>query len=211
MRHTMTTRQHILDILSETGEATIEMIAEALKERSGKAVTSVTIRYHLNVLLDEGLVTEPRTVPRASRGRPQHVFAAAPVDKSRGNAAELLTHVLSALEHQSPEVAGSVIDQVITTMKGDAAISPSEPLAKRVSASAQFLNARGYKADFEQVEKGFILYTKHCPYHDIPQRTAAVCGLDMRLIEAVVGQPVQRLMRLADGDQSCAYFIEENC
>jgi predicted ArsR family transcriptional regulator len=209
----MNTRQHILDILSTHGEATIEQIGASLRQRSGRTVSSVTIRYHLNVLLEEGLVTEPRSVPRATRGRPQHVFAASPSEPREGNSAEVLSHIFAALR-QDPAMAASVLDRAAITM-GEAAAIPAElSLRERMYAASAFLNSRGYDASIEQVERGFILYTRHCPYHDLPERQSVMCGLDMRLIEIVLGQSVQRLMRLADGEDSCAYFvtnIEENC
>lgn len=207
----MNTRQHILDILNAQGEATIEQIADALYTRSGKSVSSVTIRYHLNVLLEEGLVTEPKTVPRASRGRPQHSFTAAPPQQSRGTTEEVLAHVLAALRSR-PSVADSVMERAAITMTEAALPPPGATLEDRMTAASAFLNARGYDATIEPVEQGYILYTRHCPYHDLPERQSELCVLDIRLIERVIGQPVQRLMRLADGDEACAYFaanIEE--
>lgn len=206
----MTTRQHILEILNEMGEATIENIADALHVRSGKSVSSVTIRYHLNVLLSDGKITEPRAIPRTSRGRPQHVFAAVrDIDADKGTVHEMLAYLLEALEHEKPEIAEPLLERMIKSIVSDAQITECVQLSERVVASAHFLNSRGYEANTERVEGGFILYTHRCPYHDIPQRTTSMCGLDMRLIEAVVGQPIQRLMRITDGDSSCAYFIEE--
>jgi predicted ArsR family transcriptional regulator len=208
----MTTRQQILEILDTKGHATIGQIAEALRQRSGKAVSSVTIRYHLNVLLSEGRIAEPRSVPRSSRGRPQHVFEAVDiVDQSRGNSAEILSSLLATLKTQ-PEVASVVIEQVareIAAGAGDPAGLPAESRLFRVTT---FLNARGYDASVEKVEGGVILYTRHCPYHDVPERQSLMCSLDMRIIEMAIGQPIQRLLRLADGDDTCAYFIniEEN-
>lgn len=209
----MTTRQQILEILDMSGHATIGQIAEALRLRSGKAVSSVTIRYHLNVLLAEGRVAEPRTIPKASRGRPQHVFEAVNiVEKSRGNSAEVLSHFLAALQRQ-PELSATVIEQVAQQMAASAGYPTGIALESRLTGVISFLNDRGYDASVEKVDGGFILYTRHCPYHDVPERQTLMCSLDMRVIEATVGQPIQRLLRLADGDDACAYFIsniEEN-
>jgi predicted ArsR family transcriptional regulator len=209
----MTTRQQILEILDVNGRLTIGQIAEALRQRAGKAVSSVTIRYHLNVLLAEGRVAEPQAVPRTSRGRPQHVFESVTIaDRSRGNSAEVLSYVLASLQNQ-PELATAVIEQVAQKMAcaaGD--LPPGVPAERRLAGVTEFLNTRGYDASVERVDGGFILYTRHCPYHDVPERQSLMCSLDMRVIEAVVGQPIQRLLRLADGDNACAYFIniEEN-
>jgi predicted ArsR family transcriptional regulator len=202
----MTTRQHILDILNSRGAATIEQIGNELRVRTGRAVSAVTIRYHLNVLLDSGLLTEPQSVPRASRGRPQHVFAAVQGSRDRGNTAEVLAHVLAALRTQ-PDVADMVLSRAASSMGESALLPTGASLDDRMAAAIEYLNSRGYEASAEAVDGGFILYTRNCPYHDVPDRQTILCGLDMRLIENVVGQPIQRLTRLADGDESCAYFI----
>lgn len=203
----MTTRQQILEILDVKGCSTIGQIADALRQRSGKAVSSVTIRYHLNVLLAEGRVAEPRSMPKASRGRPQHVFEAVDViDRSRGNSAEVLSHVLSTLQTQ-PEIANLVIEQVARKMAAAVGSQIGQAIEDRLPSVVKFLNERGYDASSEKVDGGFVLYTRHCPYHDVPERQSLMCSLDMRVIEAVVGQPVQRLLRLTDGDDACSYFI----
>src|SRR5690606_5750427 len=119
--------------------------------------------------------------------------------------------VLATLQTQ-PEVASAVIEQVAQNIAASAGSSSELSIASRLPDIVQFLNERGYDASTEAVEGGFVLYTRRCPYHDVPERDSLMCSLDMRVIETVVGQPVQRLLRLADGDDACAYFIniEEN-
>jgi predicted ArsR family transcriptional regulator len=209
----MTTRQQILEILDSEGCLTIGQISDALHKRSGRAVSSVTIRYHLNVLLTEGRVAEPRTVPKASRGRPQHVFEAVNIiEQDRGNTAEMLSYLLSTVQLH-PEFADHVIEQVAQKMADTAGLPSGLPLDKRLPEVVKFLNVRGYEASAEKVDCGYVLYTRHCPYEALSERQPAMCNLDMRIVETVVGQPIQRLLRLADGDEACAYFIniEENC
>lgn len=205
----MTTRKQILDILSTGGEATIDEIAASLRSRSGKSVSTVTIRYHLNVLLREGRVTEPRTVPRTTRGRPQHVFAVSRTDKGRGNSGELLSFLLVALAKEQRDDLQQLFQRVVEMMRSAANVSSTAPVHVRLAASAEFLNRRGYEATVEQVVGGHILNTRYCPYHDVIPRTDILCSLDMQIIEAIVAQPIQRLTRLADGDGVCSYFIEE--
>ena len=205
----MTMRKQIFDILSAGGEATIDEIAASLRSRSGKSVSSVTIRYHLNVLLREGHVTEPRTVPRKSRGRPQHVFAVSHSDRGRGNSGELLSFLLASLAKEPRDDVQRLFQRVIEMMQRAANVSSTSPVDVRLAASAEFLNGRGYEASVERVEGGHILYTRHCPYHDVAPRTDTLCSLDMQIIEAILAQPVRRLTQLADGDDVCSYFIEE--
>jgi predicted ArsR family transcriptional regulator len=68
------TRQHILEILKESGEATVDEIVTALSERIGD-ITAVTVRHHLEILRGDGLVSAPAVRRRTTPGRPQHVYS----------------------------------------------------------------------------------------------------------------------------------------
>lgn len=207
---TMATRKQILEILDANGHATISQIGDGLRLRTGKIVSSVTIRYHLKVLLAEGKISEPRSVPKSSRGRPQHVFESiCPIDKGRGNSAEVLSHFLIALQNR-PEVSAVLLEEISQTIAAHAVQCGDGTLGQRVTEVVSFLNERGYHASSEQVEGGFVLYTNTCPYHDVAERQSLMCNLDLRIVEAAIGQPIQRLLRLADGDNACAYFIANN-
>ncbi len=62
------TRQRILEILKERGQATIDELGDALD------LTPVTIRHHLDILRGEGLVEVPEVRRRTTPGRPQYVY-----------------------------------------------------------------------------------------------------------------------------------------
>ncbi|NTU63973.1 MAG: ArsR family transcriptional regulator, partial [Chloroflexi bacterium] len=60
------TRQRILEILKERGAATVEELGSDLD------LTPVTIRHHLDILRNEGLIQAPKVKRRDAPGRPQH-------------------------------------------------------------------------------------------------------------------------------------------
>src|SRR4051812_34486121 len=68
------TRQLILETLHERGEATVDEIVQAVRERINHDITAVTVRHHLDILRSEELVTAPRVRRRRTPGRPQHVY-----------------------------------------------------------------------------------------------------------------------------------------
>src|SRR5262245_8823592 len=68
------TRQRILEILRDKGEATVQELVDDLKDRIQHDITVVTIRHHLDVLRGEALVTPPTVRHRNGRGRPQYVY-----------------------------------------------------------------------------------------------------------------------------------------
>ncbi|RLC67959.1 MAG: ArsR family transcriptional regulator, partial [Chloroflexi bacterium] len=62
------TRERILNILKERGQATVDDLSQEL------GLTTVTVRHHLDILQEEGLVAPPVARSRQSPGRPQYVY-----------------------------------------------------------------------------------------------------------------------------------------
>src|SRR6266545_2789594 len=67
------TRRHILDILKQHGESTVDDIVAELQKRRGN-ITAVTVRHHLTRLQEEQLITTPQLRHRSAPGRPQHIY-----------------------------------------------------------------------------------------------------------------------------------------
>ncbi len=49
-------------------------------------------------------------------------------------------------------------------------LSLGESTWKRMDRVVRFLTGKGYNADCQQVEGGYLLRTHNCPYHDISPR-----------------------------------------
>lgn len=204
------TRQHILEILRERGEATVDDIVAQLQKRRGK-ITAVTIRHHLLRLQEENLITEPQLRHRSTPGRPQHVYALTeqahayfPNNYQR-LAAGLLDQIRANLPPQSVNV---ILEGVAQGMAKEAQI-PDLPLPQRVDLAVEYLNGRGYNAYWERVADGYVLHTNNCPYHEVAKSTSALCEMDMRLIASLMGIVPRRIGHVAEGDTTCAYLIPE--
>src|SRR4051812_20628375 len=123
------TRQYILDILREKGQATVDELVGDLQQRRGTAITAVTVRDHLNELLKEELITTTDLKHRDSPGRPQHVYVLteAAVEHFPNNYQPLVNHLL---EHLSNAFSGKEInvlfEDIADNMAANAAI-PSLP------------------------------------------------------------------------------------
>ena len=68
------TRQQILTILHEKREATVEQVVKSLRQMRGDRITAVTVRHHLNVLQEDGMVDVPQTRQQNNPGRPRHIY-----------------------------------------------------------------------------------------------------------------------------------------
>ncbi len=204
------TRQLILEILREQGQATVDDIVTALQKRRGK-ITAVTVRHHLNHLQKQDLITAPQLLHRSTPGRPQHVYAL--TDKAHehfpNNYKTLAETLLKQIQSQlPPEGVNVIMEGVADEMAGVVDVKDA-PLEDRLKAAVEYLNEHGYNATYKPCDEGFVLETYNCPYHELAQSTESLCSMDMRLISSIVGVVPRIITRVAQGDTSCQYLIPE--
>ncbi len=199
------TRKQILDVLSRLGVATVDQIVTEIQHNASREISAVTVRYHLGILQEEGSIGEPKHLERASRGRPQHVFSLTPQPNApQKNYADVLLKLFQA----DTSTNGRIMAEVGSQIAQEAPHFSHLPVAERFDAVVAFLNQRGYSASWEAAQRGFVLTTSQCPYHDIANQTEHLCTMDMSLIAGLVGAQPQRLTRIAGGDTACSYWFD---
>ena len=206
------TRQHILEILKERGQATVEEIVTALSDRIGD-ITAVTVRHHLEILRGDGLVAAPEVRRRTTPGRPQHVYAltARALDLFPNNYRNFADGLLLQLKHRLPSREVNVIlEGVADQMVAEAQITDA-PMPIRLNQVVEYLTAQGYSAYWEKGDQGYVLHTGNCPYHHLSSSHRELCDMDSRLITHLLGGIVPRqIAHMASGDENCAYLIPDN-
>lgn len=205
------TRQHILDILREQGEATVNELVTLLCERRNTQITAVTVRHHLGVLREEGLVEAPQMRHRDAPGRPRHVYSLTSQADALfpNNYQRLAAGLMQQIRQQLPDQQVNVIfEGLADAMAADACI-PGGPLAERLTAVVAYLNEQGYNAEYETTDGGYILRTCNCPYHHLARQEQSLCQMDMRLVASLLGVTPRMCSRVAEGDSACTYFIPE--
>jgi len=202
------TRRHILEILKEHKEATIDEIVTALSARIGK-ITAVTVRHHLEILRGDGLVAAPTVRRRSAPGRPQYVYALTEraADHFPNNYQGLASGLLQQIkDHLSPEQVAQILDGVAVEMI-DEAMVPDAPLEVRLDHVVAYLNNHGYTASWNRKSEGHILSVTNCPYEQVTCSNPELCKMDKRLIDGVLGVRTHRLSsKLEDGD-ACNYLV----
>jgi predicted ArsR family transcriptional regulator len=206
------TRRHILEILKEQKEATIDEIVAELSDRIGK-ITAVTVRHHLEILRGDGLVAAPTVRRRSAPGRPQYVYTlterAADMfpNNYQGLAAGLLDQLRASLPADKVEEILSGVAKEMT----NAAMVPDAPIEIRLDHAVAFLNNNGYTAAWSRGRDGHLLSVINCPYEQISCSNADVCKMDKKLIEGLVGVPAERVTwRWEDDGVGCSYFVENH-
>lgn len=203
------TRRHILEILKEHKEATIDEIVVALSSRIGK-ITAVTVRHHLEILRGDGLVAAPAVRRRSAPGRPQYVYALTEraADFFPNNYQGLATNLLEQMKVQLvPTQINEILEGIADTMAGNAMV-PDAPLEIRLDHTVSYLTSQGYTASWRLTERGHTLSISSCPYEQVTCSNPELCKMDEKLIRLLVGAEPQRLSWQYQKDDSCTYLIE---
>jgi predicted ArsR family transcriptional regulator len=201
------TRQRILEILKERGSATVEELGSELD------LTPVTIRHHLDILRGEELVQAPKVKRRAAPGRPQHIYALTEAadeyfPKNYAGFADLLLHEIRG--RVDARELDAILRGVAQRLAAQAPTPPpGESLLQRIDRIIRFLNSKGYNADWQPVNGGYLIRTHNCPYRDLSKDHVEPCVMDMALISQLLGQTPQRLDWMAGGNNACAYLVKD--
>lgn len=202
------TRQHILQILKERGHATVEELVEGLQARKGQ-ITAVTVRHHLGVLQEDGLISEPELRHRAGRGRPQYMYALTEKahEQFPNNYQRLVAAMLQQMRVQLPAPGINVILEGVADSMASNAYIPDAPMPEKLDAIVVYLNTLGYSASWGQETDGYVLHTRNCPYHTLSETGESLCEMDMRMIAGLLGTVPRRISRVSEGDATCSYRV----
>jgi predicted ArsR family transcriptional regulator len=184
----------------------VEELSRALE------LTSVTVRHHLDILRNDGLVRTCEMRHRQTPGRPQYVY-------------ELTEAAAAYFPDNYPSLVGAVLDRIqgrlappainvfFAEIGHDLARAappaiPGETIEQRLDRVTAFLSDKGYVARWERSEAGYILHTHNCPYREIADAHQELCIMDMRLTgELLSSLPIERLSRVVEGAPTCSYLI----
>jgi predicted ArsR family transcriptional regulator len=200
------TRERILNILKERGQATVDDLSQEL------GLTAVTVRHHLDILRGEGLIASPHIRRRKTPGRPQYVYTLA------GKAASFfpkrygqLTNMI--LDELHSCLSPAEIDQLMRNIGTRIASQADLPEEKdgfetRLTSVTDFLNELGYMARWDRQDNGdYALHVANCPYEAVSHQDHQVCMIDMTLLTYLLGTSPERVSWSAQGDQDCCYLI----
>lgn len=205
------TRRHILEILKEHKEATIDEIVAALSARIGK-ITAVTVRHHLEILRGDGLVAAPTVRRRSAPGRPQYVYALTEraADYFPNNYQGLAAGLIDELKQTFPPGQVAEILEGVASRMVNTAMIPDAPLNIRLDHVVAYLNNSGYSANWRLNGNGRVLSITNCPYEQVSSENPELCRMDSKLIEGLLDVPVVRVAcQLSDDQEACIYHIKD--
>ncbi len=199
------TRQEILAILKEEGQATVEDLAERLE------LTPMTIRHHLNVLQAQNLVIASKVRRSKKVGRPRLVYTLTDAadelfPQSYGELARYLVSELKQTlgQEEAEEVFRRVAERMIQT--APAPVS-GQSFDERLAQVVDFMEEQGFLSRWEKDDRGYIVTNLNCPYRHVSLEHSEVCIMDTEILTRLLGVTPQRVSSMRAGESSCSFLL----
>jgi predicted ArsR family transcriptional regulator len=199
------TRQEILEILKEEGQATVDDLAQRLE------LTPMTIRHHLNVLQAQNLVITSKVRRLQKVGRPRLVYALTETADEifPQNYSDLARHLVSEVKETLGEEELEAILRRVADRVAQDAPSPvrGQSFEDRLSQVAGFLEEQGFLSRWEETDEGYVMTNINCPYRRVSREHEEVCIMDTALITKLLGVKPQRLSSMRAGEPACRFLL----
>jgi predicted ArsR family transcriptional regulator len=199
------TRESILNILKEHGQATVDELSQELD------LTTVTIRHHLDILRGNGLVAAPFADRRKAPGRPKYVYSL--TEKASSFFPKMYDNLVSLMLNElrsrlSPDEVDEVMKNIGEHIAQQAVLPDEGGFQARLTAVAEFLDGLGYMAHWEHhTNDDYLLHIANCPYESVARKNHRVCAIDEALLTHLLGTSPERISWAARGDHECTYVI----
>jgi predicted ArsR family transcriptional regulator len=199
------TRQEILEILKEEGQATVEDLADRLE------LTPMTIRHHLNVLQAQNLVVTSKVRRLQKVGRPRLVYTLTDAadelfPQNYGNLARLI--VGEVKETVGVEETEAILRRVAERLAEEAPPpTADQSFGERVAQVVDFMDEQGFLTRWEKTDEGYVLTNINCPYRRVTREHGEVCLMDTELLSRLLGVEPKRLSSQRDDDTPCAFLL----
>ena len=200
-----TVRSRILEILKQDGQTSVGTLAERLE------MAPISVRYHLDILLSDNLITVSKAKGRRKVGRPQQVYSLTANADAHfpDNFALLTAGVVRQMKQMLPpdkidgcfrKLAQEMAQPVVLDCPSD------ERLDERMDRVVDFLNERGYLSHWEPATGS--LHMHNCPYTSVAAEHKELCCMDLALVESLSGQSCVLDQAIADGQNCCSFRVQ---
>lgn len=194
----------LLDLIRRRGSLTVpEMAAEF-------GVTPTSIRNRLTRLVASGLVERSREP--GGRGRPRHAYRVSDaVQKSLGqNYADLALALWGEMMQtvEDRKLRRLLFLRIIERLAETYRARVSEPtLEGRLAHLSILLHNQGIEAEVATSRNhGFPILRQHsCPYFALAEVDRAICAMERKMLEKVLGRGLRLSQCRLDGHHSCDF------
>ncbi len=195
----------LLDLLRRRGPMTVAEMSEQL------GVTGTAVRNRLSRLQESGLVE--RRAEANGRGRPRHAYQASVEAQKRlgQNYADLAVVLWEEMMTTVADrklrrlIFARITDRLAEMYRGR--VSGPEWEGRLVQLTT-LLHDRGVEAEVARhdgVGASPLLRQHSCPYYELAETDRAICALERKMFEKVLGRGLKLSQCRLDGDHSCDF------
>jgi predicted ArsR family transcriptional regulator len=191
----------ILAHLQRHGEASVKELEELL------GISTTAVREHLTHLEARDLLAT--RLVRSGPGRPRLEYFLTPraqelFPKEYDTLITLLLREIASRE--GPDRLQVLLDAVGARLAEEYRGQISgEDLAERLMRLRDALESRGIPAEVQSSGEGLRMFA--CPYLDVAQEHEAVCAMERRMLESVLGETIQLEGTIREGMRSCRFTV----
>lgn len=194
----------LLDLIRRGGPLTVAEMAANL------GVTATAIRNRLTRLLGAGLVV--RQSEHQDRGRPKHAYRVS-VEAQKRLGQNYTDLALVLWDEMMSTVADRKLRRLLFMRVTDrlAEIYRSQVNGQewegRLVQLTNLLHDRGVEAEVAKEAGGVdsVLRQHSCPYYELAESDPAICALERKMFEKVLGRSLRLSQCRLDGDRSCDF------
>lgn len=199
------TRERILNILKQRGEATVNELSDELE------LTTVTIRHHLDTLRTEGFIAAPFVRHRKAPGRPQHVYtltddAGVLFPRKYQELANLLLEEMESF--LSPEEMDQIMERIGEQTAARVTFPDGVAFEDRLTTIVDFMDDEGYMASwFQRADDTYEIRVANCPYEKVARRHGEICTMDWTFLSRLLGPSLECVDESAHSEHHCTYVV----
>jgi predicted ArsR family transcriptional regulator len=174
------TRERILHYLEGHPPASAEELGRYLE------MTPANIRYHLDILEEEGLIHVVGKRPTGGAGRPILLYSL--TSFSLGDNLEPLLKGIFAMLGASDHMDQTLEKVAQQMIRGK--LLETKNRIERFNQGIEVLNSMNYHANWEARPYGPRIELRHCPYRELAKDYPILCQLDHKLLEGLFNTPL---------------------
>ena len=199
------TRRLIMLTMLRAGTITATQLAHTL------GLSAAGIRRHLDALIDDEyaeLVTMKK--PSGGRGRPAKAFRLTPQGRALfgHDYDSLAAQALTTLrETEGDEAVKAFARKRARDLVSDVDKRDDDTIEHAAHALVDALSRNGYAATIASANQSLQICQHHCPIAEVAAQFPELCEAEHEVIAALLGQHVQLLASIANGNDVCTTNI----
>lgn len=199
-----TSDRSLLDLIRRHGPMTIQEMLEHL------GVTPTAVRNRLTRLVSSGMVE--RECEQGGRGRPKHTYkASVEAHKKLGQnyadlAVVLWDEMMRSVEDRKLRriIFGRITERLAEVYRAQVT---GDAWENRLVQLSSILHGRGIETEVTPGDGSMmpVLKQHSCPYYELAQLDRAVCAMERKMFEKILGRGVRLSQCRLDGHRSCDF------